>query len=61
VQKPKLPLNLNDNSQKPIMKIQKYSLTPGLMFLLPMIFKSFYYIIKIKKYLFIPVLFDNNK
>jgi hypothetical protein len=61
VQKPKLPLNLNDNSQKTIMKIQKYSLTPGLMFLLSMIFKSFYYIIKIKKYLFIPVLFDNNK
>jgi hypothetical protein len=43
-------------AKKTIMKIQKYSLTPGLMFLLPMIFKSFYYIIKIN-----PVLFDNNK
>jgi len=34
---------------------------PGLIFLLLMVFKSFYYAIKMKKYLFSPDLFDNNK
>ena len=32
--KTKLPLGLNDNSQKPIMKIQKYPWTLDLMFLI---------------------------
>jgi hypothetical protein len=56
-----MPLSLNNNSQKIIVKIQKYPLMLGLMFLLPMIFRSFYCAIKMRKYLFIPALFGNDK
>jgi hypothetical protein len=49
------------NSQETIVKIQKYPLIPGLIFLLPMVFGSFYYAIKMRKYLFFPAFFGNNK
>jgi len=61
IQIPRIPLAIIV-AKKTIIKIQKYPLTPSLIFPLPRIFESFYYAIKLKKkYLFVLTLFVNDK
>jgi hypothetical protein len=55
-----VPLNLNYNNKKTIVKIEKYFSIPGLIFY---VFKGTYVVLlcKMKKYLFISALFENDK
>jgi hypothetical protein len=55
-----VPLNLNYNNKKTIIKIEKYFSIPDLIFY---VFKGTYVVLlcKMKKYLFISALFENDK
>jgi hypothetical protein len=57
-----VPLNFDYNSKKKnFVKIQKYPFTAGLIFLIREVFWSFYYAIKIEKYLIIFDQFENTQ